>query len=93
MKIFLIFDINPSVCVLCVKSLQSCPTLCDPVDHHPLSIGFSRQEHWSGLSCPPPGDLPNPGVEAMSLLSPALAGRLFTTRATWGAHESLCCGC
>ena len=40
----------------------------------PLSVGFSRQEYWSGLSCPPPGDLPNPGIEPTSLKSPALAG-------------------
>ena len=47
--------------------LQSCPTLCDPVDCSPaLSMGFSRQEHWSGLLCPPPGDLPNPGIEPRS---------------------------
>ena len=38
----------------------------------PLSIGFSRQEHWSGLSCPPPGDLPSPGIELASPVSPAL---------------------
>ena len=44
----------------------------------PLSMGFSRQEYWSGLPCPPPGDLPNPGIETMSL-APALAGRFFTT--------------
>ena len=77
MKIFLIFDINPSVCVLCVKSLQSCPTLCDPVDHHPLSIGFSRQEHWSGLSCPPPEDLPDPGIKPASPVSPAQQADLY----------------
>ena len=47
--------------------------------------GFSRQEYWSGLPCPPPGDLPNPGIEPMSLMSPALAGQFFTTRMTWGA--------
>ena len=40
----------------------------------PLSMGFSRQEYWSGLSCPPSGDLPNPGIEPDSLMSPALAG-------------------
>ena len=40
----------------------------------PLSIEFSRQEYWSGLPCPLPGDLPDPGVEPMSLASPALAG-------------------
>ena len=37
----------------------------------PLSMGFSRQEYWSGLPCPPPGDLPNPGIESTSLMSPA----------------------
>ena len=53
----------------------------------PSSIGFSRQEYWSGWPCPPPGDLPDPGIEARSLLSPALtlAGRFFTTSATWEA--------
>ena len=45
----------------------------------PLSMGFSRQEHWSGLPFPPPGDLPDPGTEPKSLVSPALAGGLFTT--------------
>ena len=49
----------------------------------PLSIGFSRQEYWSGLPCPPPGALPNPGTKASSLKSPALAGGFFTTSATW----------
>ena len=49
----------------------------------PLSIGFSRQEYWSGLSCPPPGDLPHPGIKPASLRSPALAGRFFTTSAIW----------
>ena len=50
----------------------------------PLSMGFSRQE-WSGLPRPPPGDLPDPGIEPTSLLSPALAGGFFTTSATWDA--------
>ena len=45
----------------------------------PLSMGFSRQEYWSGLPGPLPGDLPNPGTEPESLMSPALAGRFFTT--------------
>ena len=44
---------------------------------------FSRQEHWSGLSCPPPGDLPNPGIKPAPLMSSSLAGRFFTTNATW----------
>ena len=50
-------------------------TLCDP-NQAPLSMGFPRQEYWSGLPCPPPGDLPDPGIEPAS---PALAGRFFTT--------------
>ena len=47
----------------------------------PLFVGFSRQEYWSGLPCPPPGDLPEPGIKPASLKSPALAGSLFTTGA------------
>ena len=58
-----------------VKVTQLCPTLCDPMDYIvcqvPLSMGFSRQEYWSGLPCPPPGDLPNPGIKPTSLRSPA----------------------
>ena len=50
-----------------------------------LSMGFSRQEYWSGLPCPPPGDLPNPGTEPVSLMSPALASGFFITSATWEA--------
>ena len=45
----------------------------------PLSMGFSRQEYWSGLPFPSPGDLPSPGIKPTSLISPALAGRFFTT--------------
>ena len=44
----------------------------------PLSMGFSRQEYCTGLPCPPPGDLPNPGIEPVSLMSPPLAGAFFT---------------
>ena len=49
----------------------------------PLSMRFFRQEYWSGLPCPPPGDLPDPGIELTSLRSPSLAGGFFTTSATW----------
>ena len=45
----------------------------------PLSVGFSRQEYWSGLPCPPPRDLPNPGIEPKSPASRTLAGGCFTT--------------
>ena len=48
----------------------------------PLSMGFSRQEQWSELPCPPPGDLPDPGVEPAPLISLALAGGFFTTSTT-----------
>ena len=64
---------------MCAKLLQSCL----PLAHQgPLSVGFSREEYWSGLPCPPPEDLPDPGVEPMSLMFPALAGGFFTTHAT-----------
>ena len=62
---------------MCVCEVaQSCLTLCKPVAHQaPLSMGFSRQEYWSGLPFPSPGDLPNPGIEPGS---PALqADALF----------------
>ena len=51
----------------------------------PDYMGFSRQEYWSGLPCPPPGDLPDPQIELTSLKSLALAGRFFTTTTTWEA--------
>ena len=54
----------------------------------PLSTGFSRQEYWSGLLCPTPGELPNLGIEPVSLMSPALAGGFFITSATQEAQES-----
>ena len=47
---------------------------------------FSRQEYWSGLLCPSPGDLSNPEIEPLSLMSPALAGEFFTTSDTQGPH-------
>ena len=58
----------------------------------PLPIGLSRQEHWSGLPCPPPGDPPYPGIKPMSLMSPALAGGFLTTSATREAPtQGICC--
>ena len=52
----------------------------------PLSMGFSRQEYWGGLPCASPGDLPDPGMEPESPMSPVLAGGFVTTCATWGAQ-------
>ena len=54
----------------------------------PLFIGFSRQEYWSGLPWPSPGDLPDPGIEPATLRSPELAGMYFTTSATWEAQRT-----
>ena len=45
----------------------------------PLSMEFSRQEYWSGLPFPPSGDLPHPGLELETPVSPAIVGRFFTT--------------
>ena len=75
------------------KFLQSYPTLCDPMDCSPpataLSMRFSRHQYWHGLPFPSPGDLPDSGIEPASLMSPALAGRFFTTSATWEAPYCL----
>ena len=49
----------------------------------PLSMGFSKQEYWSGLPWPPPGDLSDPGIEPVSLAASALEGKVFTTSGTW----------
>ena len=60
--------------------------LLDPVNgstQAPLFMGFSRQERRRMWLCPPPGDLPYPAIEPLSLTYPALAGRFFTTSATW----------
>ena len=74
---------------MCPKLLQSCLTFCDPMDcsphQAPLSMGFSRQEYLNGLPCPPPEDPPNPGIEPMFLMSPALGGGFLTTSANWEA--------
>ena len=60
-------------------------TLWTMAGQAPLSMEFSRQEYRSGLLCPPPRDLPNPGTEPVSPMSPALAGRFFITSVTWTA--------
>ena len=52
----------------------------------PLSMEFSRQEYWSRVPFPPPGDLADPGIKQVSLKTPALACRFFTSRATWEAQ-------
>ena len=73
------------------KLLRLCLTLCDPLDCSPPGSvqsykGFSMQEYWSEFSCPPPGDLPDSGIEPTSHVS--CVGKWdFTTSATWEAQE------
>ena len=66
----------------CAKLLQSClfVTPWTVACQAPLFMGFSKQEYWSGLSCPLLGDLPSTGIKPVSLMSPALAEKLFTVR-------------
>ena len=76
----------------CMLSHSSCVWLCDPMDcslQTPLSLGLSRQEYWSRLLCPPTGDLPEPGTEVESLMSPALTGRFFPTSGHSDAYTIL----
>ena len=69
-----------SVCMLsCFSCVQLWATVWTLGHQAPLSMGFSRQEEWSGLPCPPPGDISNPGMQPTS---PALAGGFFTTSTT-----------
>ena len=75
---------------MCVHSLSCVQLYVNPwtVAHQvPLCMGFSRQEYWSRLPCPPPGHLPDPGTEPVFLASPAIAGRFFTTYFKMGIIE------
>ena len=79
------------VCVcVCVQSHLSCVQFFEipgTVAHYAsLSMQFFSQEYWSGLPCPPPGDLPDPWIEPVAFMSPALASRFFTTNTTWDNH-------
>ena len=69
---------------MCVCA-QSCLTLCDPMKPCRvfLSMKCIKQDYWGGLPFLPPGDLPDPGIESTSLVSPAFAGGFITTSATW----------
>ena len=84
MYYFLVLIIKMHACVLSHFScVQLFVTIWTVVHQPPLFIWFHKQEYWSGLPCPPPGDLPHPGIKTRSLMSPALAGGFFTTRANW----------
>ena len=66
----------------CCLDTKSCLTRCDPMNvarQVPLSMGFPKQEYWSGQPFPSPGDLPDPGIKPACPVSPALAGGFFTT--------------
>ena len=63
--------------------MSNSATLWTVAPQAPLSNRFSKQEHWSRLPCPPPGDLLDPRIEPVPLMSPAMAGMFFTTRTTW----------
>ena len=67
------------ICVFVLSHLRLCATPWTVAHQASLSMQFSRQEYWSGLPFPPPGDLLNPRIKPMSLTSLVLAGRLFTT--------------
>ena len=86
-------DQNAYFTLCCVLShfsrVQLFVTLWTTAREAPRSVGFSRQEYWSGLPFPPPGDLSNPGIYPVSLTSPALVGEFFTTSATWEALHRL----
>ena len=81
------------VCAWCVlsrfRNLWLFVTAWNVAHQVPLSMGFFRQEYWSGLPCPAPGDLPDPGIKLSFLMSPALAGRFFTANATREARSFL----
>ena len=69
-EIWEVFQVCPQVLCVCVWScfshVQLFVTLCTEAYQAPLSMGFSRQSYWSGLPCPPPGNLPNPGIKLRS---------------------------
>ena len=74
--------------------MSSAATVWTVARQAPLFMGFSRQECQSGLPCPPPADLPDPGIKPMSITSPALASRFFTASAIWEVILHVCvCVC
>ena len=83
----------PLIPTLCMPSrfsyVRLFATLRTTAHQAPLFMGFPRQEYWSGLPYPPPGDLPDPGIESAFLMSSALAGGFFTPSATRKSQFSL----
>ena len=84
----LLMEIFMHACMLiCFSHVLVFVTLWNVAHQAPLSMGFSRQEYWSGLPCLPPGDPPDPGIKPASLTSPALAGKFLTTSPSWEAQK------
>ena len=81
------------VCECWLSCIQLSVTLWTAAHQAPLCMGFSRQEYWNGLPFPPPGDLPDPGIEPASLVSPALVGGFFTTESLGKPSMTFCCCC
>ena len=74
-------------CCVVLSCVQPFATSWTAVHQVPLSMQLSRQEYWSGLLFSPPGDLPDPGMEPVSLVSPALVGGFFITNVTCEANS------
>ena len=83
---------TPRHWVCCIKVISVVSDLCDPMNYSlPGSsvLGILQARIWSGLPCPSPGDLPESGIQSVSLMSPSLEGRFFMTSATWEASQTL----
>ena len=89
-KTIIVNETSNLICVCMLSHFSHIWLFATPwtvVHQAPLSVGLSRQEYWSGLPCPPPGNLLDLVIEPTSLTSPALAGVFFTTSAIWEVHN------
>ena len=84
MNMYMCVYVYMSMCV-CILQVKPEPNL-----HIGMCVCILQAKYWSGLPCPPPGDLPGPVTKPMSLMSPVLAGGFFTTSTTWEAHVYVC---
>ena len=85
-----IIEANTVLCyVQLLSRVQLCVTPWTVACQAPLSMGFSRQEYWSGLPFPSPGDYTDPGMELVSPVAPALAGRFFTTEPPGKSYNTI----
>ena len=94
-RLYLLFHCCSLLCTG-AKSLQLCPTLCDPVvstHQAPLFMGFSRQEYWTGLLCPAPGESSRTRDQTRVSCGFCTAGGLFTTEPPGKPHSLLCVSC